>query len=120
LRISAVDSFLSIGGRKRSVVARGGAREELRLTVEGNVETELFLDEFDLVVGPSRSNDLESLPLGELTDDLANGSSCSRDEDRFALLWLPDGVERPVGGLAWRGFGPVRLKRGVFVEKGGA
>lgn len=44
-----------------------------RLTVEGDVETDV-LEELYLLVRPSRSNDLESFTLRDLTSDLSDSS----------------------------------------------
>lgn len=69
------------------LLVRGG------LVVEGMVELELVLDELGLLVAADGADHGEPLVLGELADDLADGSRGGRDEDGLALLGLSDLVE---------------------------
>jgi hypothetical protein len=57
------------------------------------VEFELVLDILSLFFATDGSDDCESFPLGQLSDDLSYSTGGSRDEDGLALLWLADFVE---------------------------
>lgn len=69
----------------------------LGLVVETTVEAKLLGDEVELLVRSDGSNDLQTLVLGELADQLADSATGSGDEDGLALLGLTDLVEGGVG-----------------------
>lgn len=69
----------------------------LLLVVEATVEAQLLGDELELGIRSNRSDNLESLLLGDLADDLAHSTSRRADEDGLALLGLADLVESSVG-----------------------
>lgn len=62
----------------------------LGLVVEAAVEAESLGDVLELLVGADGSNDAQTFVLGELADELADGSASGGDENRLALLGLAD------------------------------
>lgn len=75
-----------------------GIERLLLLVVEAAIEAELVEDKVELVVAADGADDLESLTLGDLTDDLTNSASGRADEDGLALLGPTDLVVRRPGG----------------------
>lgn len=70
----------------------------LLLVVEASVKAESLGDVLELLVVTNTANDLESFVLGQLADNLANGTAGGRNEDGLALLGLANLVERAPGG----------------------
>lgn len=70
----------------------------LVLVVEGTVEAKVVGDVVLLLVIADGADDLQALVLGELANELTNGTRCGTDEDGLALLGLTNGVEARVGG----------------------
>jgi len=70
----------------------------LSLVVEATVEAELLDDVVKLLVRAHGSNDLQTLALGQLADELAHGTGGRRHEDGLALLGLANVVQGRVGG----------------------
>lgn len=70
----------------------------LVLVVEAAVEAQFLGDVLQLLVRSDTANDLETLVLGNLTNQLANSTACRRDEDGLTLLGLTDLIKRRVGG----------------------
>jgi hypothetical protein len=81
-------------GRK----ALEGVERLLLLVVEAAVEVELFGDEVELLVIADGADDGQALVLGELADELADGTGSGGDEDGLALLGNADVVEGGVSG----------------------
>lgn len=77
-----------------------GIERLLLLVVEAAIEAELFDDEVQLLVAADGANDLETLALGDLADDLADGTGSTADEDGLALLGLADLLVRRPSGQA--------------------
>ena len=65
----------------------------LLLVVEAGVETELLGDEVELLVGADGADDAEAFALGDLADDLADGTGGGAEEEGLALLGLANLVE---------------------------
>jgi hypothetical protein len=72
----------------------------LVLVVESTVETKVVGDVVLLLVVTDGTDDLQALVLGELANELADGTRGSTDEDGLTLLGLTNGVEARVGGKA--------------------
>lgn len=72
----------------------------LGLVVEARVESEVVLDELELLVVTDGADDGQALVLGELANELANGAGRGGDEDCLALLGLADLVEGGPRGQA--------------------
>lgn len=70
----------------------------LLLVVETSIEAKLLGDEVKLSIITNGTNDSETLTLGNLTNDLANGTSSRANEDSLALLGLTDLVKTRPGG----------------------
>jgi hypothetical protein len=70
----------------------------LVLVVECTVETEVVGDVVLLLIVTDGTDDLQPLVLGDLANELADGTRSSTDEDGLALLGLTNGVEARVGG----------------------
>lgn len=74
-----------------------GISRLLRLVVESTIEAQLLDDEVELLIRSNGSNDLQTLVLSELADQLADSATSGGDEDGLALLGLADLVEGGVG-----------------------
>lgn len=70
----------------------------LLLVVEGAVEAKLFVKVLELLVIADGSDNLQTLVLGQLSDELTNSTGSSADEDGLALLGLTNSIETAVGG----------------------
>lgn len=66
--------------KKRNIRGQYCIKNQARneLTVEGNVEATNGLQEFDLLIGSSGSNDLETFSFGELGNNQSNSSTSGR------------------------------------------
>lgn len=72
----------------------------LLLVVEASIELELVGDEIELLVVTDAANDGQALELGQLADNLADGTAGGGDEDGLALLGLANLVKGAEGGQA--------------------
>lgn len=70
----------------------------LVLVVEAAVEAQLLGDVLEFLVRSDAANDLKTLVLGDLANQLTDSTTCRRDEDGLTLLGLTNLVERRVGG----------------------
>lgn len=75
-----------------------GRRGGFLLVVESGVESEIFGDEFELLVGSDGSDDGESLVFAHLAHYLTDGSGGGGDKDGFAFSGLADLVQGRVCG----------------------
>ena len=69
----------------------------LLLVVETTIKAKLLEDVVELLVRANGTDDPETLVLGELADELADGTAGSGDEDGLTLLGLANGIQRRVG-----------------------
>jgi hypothetical protein len=83
----------TVGGQ-----ALEGVKRLLLLVVEAGVEVKVLGDEVELLVVTDGADDGEALVLGELADELADGTGGGGDEDGLALLGDTNIVEGRVGG----------------------
>lgn len=72
----------------------------LLLVVETSIETQLLSNEVQLLVISNTSNNGQPLVLGQLTDNLTDSSTSSRDEDCLTLLRRTDLIQRAVSRQA--------------------